>query len=612
MGLIAPFFIWLIFIKKTEMWISNIVIDKILKEDLTSGKYNPLNPYNQLSRDSDVDPTRITKNLGGEDAGSAKARSEYLREKIQDNFSKIGIPSYELGTYMKKQGIYSRTVLSKYTKPFDFEFTTKDGQKISGQALYNKKLSEQFKTIVLDFKPKQEEGEEVEPPTQQIKFVDEKELKRPFLGSKFGVEKIDLLQKYKESFALEGLQINGIFTVEISGSESTEKNNTEEDGGKPDDGEKSKEKQNDEVKKGNFYKGKDLDEVNGKLSEIKEKSKFFTIIKNYLDDPDFQRMFLGVIISETDSIKLNGKPILVTLKELKNYGLLDEKIKKKGKNRKLIKFKTNLQNFMSDVFSLFAKVSKNGKESETYSVIKKFYVRLYSIALKGQNNVSEQERKNLLKKLTLTFSVFLKTISKLPEMTKGSGGGTQKGKEIKVKNVPKATSSTVEYYINKISNSILNEEDGGGDKKIEEKTNTTKIKINKIGIFADLEEGLEDGNVLNKIENEYVKCVVDLKFDDENDDSIFNKSIKKEIEDGLRRGDFYVRMTQKPKILLIFSKTNKKDNSGAFFTIKGNSIKSKRDPKQWKGPVEIGNKAMGAKDFNGSKATISSFKLLNK
>lgn len=608
MGLIAPFFIWLIFIKKTEMWISNIVIDKIIKEaDLKSGKYNPLNPYNQLSRDSEVDPTRITKNLGGDDAGSAKARSEYLRGKIEDNFSKLGIPSYDLGSYMKKQGIYTHILLKNYTKPFDFEFTKKDGQKFSGQALYNIKLSEQFKTIVLDFKPKQEEGEEVEPQTQQIKFVDEKELKRPFLAKR------DFWRKYEKSFALEGLQINGIFTVEIFGSESTEKNNTEEDGGKPDDGEKSEEKQNDEVKKGNFYKGKDLDEVNGKLSEIKEKSKFFTIIKNYLDDPDFQRMFLGVIISETDSIKLNGKPILVTLKELKNFGLLDEKIKKKGKNRKLIKFKTNLQNFMSDVFSLFAKVSKNGKESETYSAIKKFYIRLYSIALKGQNNVSEQERKNLLKKLTLTFSVFLKTISKLPEMTKGSGGGTQKGKEIKVKNVPKATSSTVEYYINKISDSILNEENEEKEnKKIEEKTNTTKIKINKIGIFADLEEGLEDGNVLNKIENEYVKCVVDLKFDDENDDSIFNKSIKKEIEDGLRRGDFYVRMTQKPKILLIFSKTNKKDNSGAFFTIKGNSIKSKRDPKQWKGPVEIGNKAMGAKDFNGSKATISSFKLLNK
>ena len=605
MGLIAPFFFCQIFIKKTKMWIGNIVIKDFLKEvDLKSGKYNPVNPYNAFSEPSD--PSKIIKNLGGDDAGSAKARSEYLRSKIEDNFSKLGIPSYDLATYMKKQGIFTKILLEKYTKPFDFVFTKEDGEKLSGKALYNKELSEKFDTIVLDFKRESEDEEDIneevevqKTPTIQIKFVDKKELQRPFLAKK------DFWRKYNESFALEGLQTNSVFTVEILGLGSKPKETDKPKGPEDDKGPET------EGQKSNFYKGKDLEEVNDKLKNIKEKAKFFAIIKNYLDDPDFQRMFLESIISETKSIQVNGKPILSTLKDLKNYGLLDEKIKKKGKNRKLITFKKNLQNFMADVFSLFAKVSKNGKESETYAVIKQFYNRLYKIGLKGQGNISEQERRILIKKLSSSFSVFLTAMTKLPEMVKGSGGGTKKGRDIKVKNVPKASINTVEYYINKIADSIL-KEDQEKNKTEDKGSNIIKIEINKIGIFSDLEKGLDSGS--NKIENEFIKCKVDLSFEDDSDVSFFDKATQKQIEDGLRQGKFFVRMTHRPKAkdLLIFSINNKSDGSGAFFTIAGNNIKSKRDPKQWKGSVTVGNKAMGNKDFKGSKATISSFNLLSK
>jgi hypothetical protein len=548
---------------------SVILLDKnkfknLLKEDLTSGKYNPINPYSTLAGSSS-DPTEVVKNLGGDDVGSAKARSEYLRDKIEKNFSELGIPSYNLMGYMKSQGIFTLELIQQYNEPFDFSFVKEDGQKFSGKAIYNKKLSEKFKTLVLDLN----NGE------VKLKFTPES-LKRPFLAKK------NIWGKYKDKLALMGLQTNAFFDVEISG-DLTPKTKEEEDN-KENLGEK-----------GSYYNGEDLQEVNTKLNDIKENAKFFTVIKQYKDDPDFQRMFLDSIVNTTKSIKINQKSLLATLKDLKAYGLLE--IKKKGKGRKLKKFKANFQNFMSDLFSLFAKVSKNGKQSETFKVIKNFYKELYIIALKGEGVTSQTEKNILLKKMILVFSIFLKKFTTLPEMTKGRYGKPEnKEKEIKVKKTSKVNMNTVESIINSIADNIklITEE---------EKNSLEKIKILKIGILQDLDPEEKESKEIKISDKKFIKCKADLRFESDEDDTIFNKATKKQIVEGLSKGTFFVRMTQKPKgLVLIFSKTN--NESGSFFTLAGKNIKSPKDPSQWKGEVVVGDKAMGNKDFKGSKAFI--------
>lgn len=246
-------------------------------------------------------------------------------------------------------------------------------------------------------------------------------------------------------------------------------------------------------KKPNYYNGKDLKEVNQKLSELKDKANFFKIISSYKDNSEFQDIFLDAIINSTKSIKINQKPLHTTLKDLKNSGVLEADQEFSTSKRKFLKIKLNLQNFMVDVFSLFAKVAKNGRQSRTFEVIKKFYKELFLITSKGKTSISDKQTRTILwKKLMGSFSNFLSSIRKLPEMTKGSiGKDEKKGKEINVKNTPKTTNiTTVESIIDTISKSLLIIEQ---DEKVE---TTGKIYIEKI-VLGPKAEAKRDGDVNN-------------------------------------------------------------------------------------------------------------------
>jgi hypothetical protein len=134
-----------------------------------------------------------------------------------------------------------------------------------------------------------------------------------------------------------------------------------------------------------------------------------------------------------------------------------------------------------------------------------------------------------------------------------------------------------------------------------------EIKILKIEIpytSTNKDNSTKKGSLSNK-KLQLVQGVI--KFKDSNDDSIFDKNIKKNIQDLLNTGSFYVRLSQQSNDVLIFSKTNAE--SGDFFTVKKDNIKSPTDPNQWVGDVEVGNKAMGYSNFKGSQAVITSLKL---
>ena len=162
-------------------------------------------------------------------------------------------------------------------------------------------------------------------------------------------------------------------------------------------------------------------ELNKNLDETKSLSQPLKEIGKYKDDSEFQKIFLDAFINTTKSVKINKKPLLQTLKDLQSQGLLEAPTSMSGRQRKYLKLKLELQNFMTAVMKLFASVYKACKKnSKTFQVIKNFFKQLFNIASQGKSNISdEQTRKKLWGKLMGNFSQFLNTLNKLPNMEKG-------------------------------------------------------------------------------------------------------------------------------------------------------------------------------------------------
>lgn len=185
---------------------------------------------------------------------------------------------------------------------------------------------------------------------------------------------------------------------------------------------------------GNFYNGPDIDDVNKELYDLKTESEAFKVISKYKDDPEFQKILLDSFISGTKSIKMNQKPITDTLRDLRKNGLLEAKNEEgewvspemSGRKRNYLKLKLGLQKFVNQLFKLFAKLHKSGKNSITYKIIKKFYKQLFFIITKGQANISDQKTRNKLwKDLLGNFSDLLKGLSTSKEFIRGKGKSRQ-------------------------------------------------------------------------------------------------------------------------------------------------------------------------------------------
>jgi len=125
----------------------------------------------------------------------------------------------------------------------------------------------------------------------------------------------------------------------------------------------------------------DLNEINKLLNKVKADSKNLNIFKEYSKDEEFRNIFFSSIADVNQSIKINKKPLVQTLKDLRSQGLIEAPT---GRQRKYLKFKLDFQNFMNDVFKLFVLLRKC-EYSETAMVIKEFYKQLYRIATEGKN-----------------------------------------------------------------------------------------------------------------------------------------------------------------------------------------------------------------------------------
>ena len=177
----------------------------------------------------------------------------------------------------------------------------------------------------------------------------------------------------------------------------------------------------------NICNAKNLNELNKLLNESKSLSQPLKDVTKYKDDSEFQEIFLDAFINTTKSIKINKKPLLKTLQDLQSQGLLEAPTSMSGRQRKYLKIKLDLQNFMNSVMKLFAAVYKACKKtSKTFQVIKNFFKQLFLIASQGKSNISnKQAREKLLTKLIGNFSQFLSQLNKLGVMEKGSVGKTE-------------------------------------------------------------------------------------------------------------------------------------------------------------------------------------------
>lgn len=176
----------------------------------------------------------------------------------------------------------------------------------------------------------------------------------------------------------------------------------------------------------NPYRGGDIDEANTILKDLKGETETFKTISQYKDDPEFQRIFLDSFIEANKSIKINNEKLGVTLKKMRSAGLLEEP-GMSGLKRKYLNLKLSLQKFMNNLFKLFGKLHKNGRESNLYKIIKQFYKDLFFIVRQGSANISDEKtRKMLWKKLLGSFSNVLSGLKKSSEFIKSKYKGTGK------------------------------------------------------------------------------------------------------------------------------------------------------------------------------------------
>jgi hypothetical protein len=127
---------------------------------------------------------------------------------------------------------------------------------------------------------------------------------------------------------------------------------------------------------------KNLNELNKLLNKVKSDSKNLAAFKDYMKDDEFRDIFFSAIADVNQSVKINKQPLVKALADLRSQGLIEAPT---GRQRKYLKYKLDFQNFMTDVFKLFAGLSKCGKESQTFGAIKDFYKQLYVIATQGKN-----------------------------------------------------------------------------------------------------------------------------------------------------------------------------------------------------------------------------------
>lgn len=179
---------------------------------------------------------------------------------------------------------------------------------------------------------------------------------------------------------------------------------------------------------GNNLCSKNVDELNGLLKNTKKRANALKSMKliNYSDNKMFQKMLLDNFLnSKVTSIKINGKPIAVTLKQLYDNGLLEApRSRDMNKKQQLPSgWENQLSSFFTDLFKMFSLLNKSCKNNPVYTQTKKLFKQLYIISREGKGSVKdEKKRAELFKKLVGSLHNFFSAMTKVQDFTKGKEG----------------------------------------------------------------------------------------------------------------------------------------------------------------------------------------------
>jgi hypothetical protein len=173
---------------------------------------------------------------------------------------------------------------------------------------------------------------------------------------------------------------------------------------------------------------KNVGELNKLLGGAKKRAstlKGMKLIK-FSDNEMFQKVLLDNFLnSKVTSIKVNGKPISVTLRQLYDNGLLEApRSRDMNKKQQLpAGWENQMSSFFSDLFKMFALLNKSCKNNPVYEQTKKLFKQLYIISREGKGSVKDsKKRAELFKKLVGSLHNFFSAVSKVQDFTKGSEG----------------------------------------------------------------------------------------------------------------------------------------------------------------------------------------------
>jgi hypothetical protein len=250
-------------------------------------------------------------------------------------------------------------------------------------------------------------------------------------------------------------------------------------------------------------KKEDLNELNSLIDKLTNSSNKLKSLKlnKFSDNKNFRdALLLNLIRSKMTNIKVNGEPISLTLKKLKDNGLLEAPARDINKKQQLPQgWENQMSSFFETLFKVFARLNKCCKSNPTYIQIKKFFKLLYLIVKEGQANYSdEKKREQLYKKLIGTITNFINQLSK--SKIKFTNSTKSESVDLSIENILEdiLTERKPKQKTKPPKGSQVGKGDYWDDGDESEDYHDRKIKINDIPTFSEGGASIKKGSESNE------------------------------------------------------------------------------------------------------------------
>jgi hypothetical protein len=383
-------------------------------------------PDSPFGKAKDIDRLK-TQPVSGDQAAHHAARADVTIDRIKDNLRSMGINAASLDD---QDTIDYYKALKKFPfsfsldKPIDNYFDG-NNQNIKGKAEVDQdSTAENFIIYFTVTEDVDSEDESYKKEEKKYKILfSPKTLQKNLLSTKINLPMLLKGKIYDVKITEAEASIGDIPTDSEENSDQEEINNDNSTNTNVGDDKTETNTDNKEGGKDSTQYVKlgkdDLKDLNEKINNLQKSANTIKQLKltNYSDNKNFRdALLLNLIRSKITNIKINGEPISVTLKKLKENGLLEAPTRSREINKKdqlPVGWENQMSSFFSNVFTTFVKLNKCCKNTPTYTEIKKFFKLLFLIVKEGQANYSdEKKREQLYKKLVGTIVNFSSALAK--------------------------------------------------------------------------------------------------------------------------------------------------------------------------------------------------------